>query len=207
MHVAIPLYPRFTALDAVGPYTVFAFAPDWTCTFVSGATGPVLDDRGALSLVATATYTEVPAPDIVLVPGGPGTEQALADPELLEWLRAAHETARWTTSVCSGSLILAAAGLLDGRPATSHWGWRELLSLFGAVPTQERVVFSDKVVTAAGVSAGIDLALTLLGRIDGDAVAETVQLTIEYDPQPPYAAGSAATASEERKAAAKALID
>lgn len=152
MNIAIPLYPRFTALDAVGPYTVLAFAPGCTVTFVAAEPGPVLDDRGSLSLAATASYGDLPAPDVVVVPGGPGTIEALSDTELLSWIARAHEGTRWTTSVCSGSFLLGAAGLLKGRRATTHWGWLDQLAGFGAEPVGERVVIDGKIVTAAGVS-------------------------------------------------------
>ncbi|MFI6987008.1 DJ-1/PfpI family protein [Nonomuraea wenchangensis] len=194
MHVAIPLYPRFTALDAVGPYTVLAFAPGWRVTFVAAEPGPVTDDRGALSLAATASYDDVPDPDVIVVPGGPGTFDALADEVLLGWIRRAHERTSWTTSVCSGSLLLGAAGLLDGLRATTHWAALELLRQYGAEPVSERTVVQGKVVTAAGVSAGIDMALTLLARARDEETAQAVQLAIEYDPQPPFDAGSPRTA-------------
>ncbi|MGW5163340.1 DJ-1/PfpI family protein [Nonomuraea wenchangensis] len=194
MHVAIPLYPRFTALDAVGPYTVLAFAPGWRVTFVAAEPGPVTDDRGALSLAATASYDDVPDPDVIVVPGGPGTFDVLADEALLGWIRRAHGRTSWTTSVCSGSLLLGAAGLLDGLRATSHWAALELLQQYGAEPVSERTVVQGKVVTAAGVSAGIDMALTLLARAEDEETAQTVQLAIEYDPRPPFDAGSPRTA-------------
>ncbi|MFF0767887.1 DJ-1/PfpI family protein [Nonomuraea wenchangensis] len=194
MHVAIPLYPRFTALDAVGPYTVLAFAPGWRVTFVAAEPGPVTDDRGALSLAATASYDDVPDPDVIVVPGGPGTFDVLADEALLGWIRRAHGRTSWTTSVCSGSLLLGAAGLLHGLRATTHWAALELLRQYGAEPVSERTVVQDKVVTAAGVSAGIDMALTLLARAEDEETAQTVQLAIEYDPRPPFDAGSPRTA-------------
>lgn len=194
MHVAIPLYPRFTALDAVGPYTVLAFAPGYTVTFVAAEPGPVVDDRGSLTLQATTAFAELPRPDVILVPGGPGTREAMSDPELIGWIGRAHEHARWTTSVCSGSFLLGAAGLLTGRRATSHWGWVERLANFGATPVRERVVVDGTVVTAAGVSSGIDMALTLLAEANDTVTAQTVQLAIEYDPQPPFDTGSPATA-------------
>ncbi|MGA4988792.1 DJ-1/PfpI family protein [Nonomuraea bangladeshensis] len=194
MHVAIPLYPRFTALDAVGPYTVLAFAPGWRVTFVAAEPGPVTDDRGSLSLAATASYDDVPDPDVIVVPGGPGTFDALADEALLGWIRRAHGRTSWTTSVCSGSLLLGAAGLLDGLRATTHWAALELLREYGAEPVSERTVVQGKVVTAAGVSAGIDMALTLLARATDEETAQTVQLAIEYDPRPPFDAGSPRTA-------------
>jgi transcriptional regulator GlxA family with amidase domain len=194
MHVAIPLYPRFTALDAVGPYTVLAFAPDWTVTFVAAEPGPVVDDRDSLAIVATASYDDLPRPDVVLVPGGPGTLDAVSDAALLGWISRAHEHTRWTTSVCSGSFLLGAAGLLTGIKATSHWGWLEQLAHFGAEPVSERVVTDGKIVTAAGVSSGVDMALTLLAQATDVTTAQTVQLAIEYAPEPPFDAGSPKTA-------------
>ncbi|WP_214318498.1 DJ-1/PfpI family protein [Nonomuraea sediminis] len=186
MHVAIALYPKFTALDAVGPYTVLAFAPDTTVTFVAATPGPVTDDQGTLTITATAGLSDVPRPDVLLVPGGPGTFEALNDQALLDWIRTAHEHTTWTTSVCSGSLILGAAGILDGVKATSHWAILDHLATYGAEPTKERVVAQGKIVTAAGVSAGIDMALTLLATAAGEEKARAVQLAIEYDPQPPF---------------------
>ncbi|MDA0567713.1 DJ-1/PfpI family protein [Streptomonospora sp. S1-112] len=206
MHAAIPLYPGFTALDAVGPYTVLAFAPGWTVTFAAAEPGPVTDDRGSLTLAATAALADVPRPDVVVVPGGPGTAEAMGDAVLLDWLRAAHEHAAWTTSVCSGSLILGAAGLLGGRRATSHWGVVEGLAGFGAEPVRERVVVDGTVVTAAGVSAGIDMALDLLARASGADTARAVQLVTEYDPRPPFDSGDAARADAALREAALSLI-
>ncbi|MEU6430062.1 DJ-1/PfpI family protein [Microbispora sp. NPDC046973] len=206
MNIAIPLYPRFTALDAVGPYTVLAFAPGCTVTFVAAEPGPVLDDRGSLSLAATASYDDVPAPDVIVVPGGPGTIEALADAELLGWIARAHERTRWTTSVCSGSFLLGAAGLLKGRRATTHWGWLDQLAGFGAEPVSERVVADGRIVTAAGVSAGIDMALTLLAEMRDEETAQAVQLAIEYDPRPPFDAGNPKTAPAGLTDRAMALI-
>lgn len=186
MNIAILLYPRFTALDAVGPYTVFAFAPGWRVTFVAAEPGPVTDDAGTLTLHATAGYRDVTRPDVLVVPGGPGTADALTDRALLDWIAEAHRHARWTTSVCSGAFLLGAAGLLTGRRATTHWGWLDRLGTVGAVPVSERVVRDGTVVTAAGVSAGIDMALSLLGEATDVPTAQAVQLAIEYDPRPPY---------------------
>ncbi|MBC6456997.1 DJ-1/PfpI family protein [Actinomadura sp. HBU206391] len=194
MHVAIPLYPGFTALDAVGPYTVMAFAPGCTVTFVAAEPGPVLDDRGSLTLIATATYAELPNPDMIIVPGGTGTAEALSDTALVGWIAQAHEQTRWTTSVCSGAFLLVAAGLLKGRKATTHWGWLNDLAGFGTEPVSERVVVDGKIVTAAGVSAGIDMALTLLAQASDVATAQAVQLAIEYAPEPPFDAGTPKTA-------------
>ncbi|SEG82648.1 DJ-1/PfpI family protein [Nonomuraea solani] len=196
MHVAILLYPRFTALDAVGPYTVLSVAPGCTVTFVAAEAGPVVDDQGTLTLLATASYAGLPAPDVIVVPGGPGTLEALSDEPLLEWIRRAHEHTRWTTSVCTGSLILGAAGLLTGLKATTHWAFLDALTGFGASPAAERVVTEGKIVTAAGVSAGIDMALTLLARARDVETAQLVQLAIEYDPRPPFDAGSPKTAPD-----------
>ncbi|GAA3899566.1 DJ-1/PfpI family protein [Streptomyces lannensis] len=190
MQIAIVLYDRFTALDAVGPYETLGRLPDAETVFVAERTGPVRSDTGALALTADRTLEEVPAPDVVVVPGGPGQTAQMENETLLGWLRSADATSTWTTSVCTGSLLLAAAGLLQGRRATSHWLALDALGGFGAQPTGERVVFDGKYVTAAGVSSGIDMGLTLLGRIAGDEHAQAVQLLTEYDPQPPYDAGS-----------------
>ncbi|MCQ4193815.1 DJ-1/PfpI family protein [Streptomyces parvulus] len=190
MQIAIVLFDRFTALDAVGPYETLGRLPDAETVFVAERTGPVRTDTGNLALTADRTLADVPAPDIVVVPGGPGQTPQMENEPLLDWLRTADATSTWTTSVCTGSLLLAAAGLLRGRRATSHWLALEHLRRFGAEPTGERVVTDGKYVTAAGVSSGIDMGLTLLGRIAGDDHARAVQLLTEYDPQPPYDAGS-----------------
>ncbi|WHM29469.1 DJ-1/PfpI family protein [Streptomyces sp. BPPL-273] len=190
MQIAIVLFDRFTALDAVGPYETLGRLPDAETVFVAERTGPVRTDTGNLALTADRTLADVPAPDIVVVPGGPGQTPQMENEPLLDWLRTADTTSTWTTSVCTGSLLLAAAGLLRGRRATSHWLALEHLRRFGAEPTGERVVTDGKYVTAAGVSSGIDMGLTLLGRIAGDDHARAVQLLTEYDPQPPYDAGS-----------------
>ncbi|WP_328875112.1 DJ-1/PfpI family protein [Streptomyces sp. NBC_00287] len=190
MQIAIVLFDRFTALDAVGPYETLGRLPDAETVFVAERTGPVRTDTGNLALTADRTLAEVPSPDIVIVPGGPGQTPQMENAALLDWLRAADATSIWTTSVCTGSLLLAAAGLLKGRRATSHWLALDFLKQFGAEPTGERVVTDGKYVTAAGVSSGIDMGLTLLGRIAGDEHAQAVQLLTEYDPQPPYDAGS-----------------
>ncbi|MFD7611557.1 DJ-1/PfpI family protein [Streptomyces sp. NPDC059828] len=190
MQIAILLYDRFTALDAVGPFEMLSRMPDAKTVFVAESVGPVRNDQDNLTLVADRDFTEVTAADLVLVPGGPGARDAMKDPAVLDWLRAVDATSTWTTSVCTGSLVLAAAGFLEGRRATTHWLALDDLRALGARPTGERVVFDGKYVTAAGVSSGIDMALHLLGRIAGDQVAQTVQLLTEYDPQPPYDAGS-----------------
>ncbi|MGV9284254.1 DJ-1/PfpI family protein [Streptomyces sp. NPDC003730] len=190
MQIAIVLFDRFTALDAVGPYETLGRLPDAETVFVAERTGPVRTDTGNLALTADRTLADVPSPDIVVVPGGPGQTPQMENEALLAWLRAADATSTWTTSVCTGSLLLAAAGLLEGRRATSHWLALDFLRRYGAEPTGQRVVTDGKYVTAAGVSSGIDMGLTLLGRIAGDEHARAVQLLTEYDPQPPYDAGS-----------------
>ena len=194
MQIAIVLFDRFAALDAVGPYHVFSHLPGAELVFAGETTGTVADAAGTLRLNADATLADVPSPDIIVVPGGPGEAAHRNDGPLREWLLAADATSTWTTSVCTGSLILAGAGLLTGRRATSHWLALDELRRLGAEPTGDRVVFDGKYVTAAGVSSGIDMGLALADRIAGDEVAQSIQLSIEYDPQPPYDAGSPAKA-------------
>lgn len=190
MQIAVLLFDHFTSLDAVGPYEILCRLPGAETVFVAERPGPVRNDSGSLALVADKALGDVPHPDIILVPGGPGQSEQMENEVVLDWLRTADATSTWTTSVCTGSLLLGAAGLLRGRRATSHWLALEQLPAYGALPTGERVVTDGKYVTAAGVSSGIDMGLTLLGRIAGDRVAQTVQLLTEYDPQPPYDAGS-----------------
>ncbi|MEU5000077.1 DJ-1/PfpI family protein [Streptomyces sp. NPDC021622] len=190
MQIAIALFERFTALDAVGPYETLSRVPGADTVLVAERPGPVRNERGSLALVADRAFADVPSPDVVVVPGGPGQSEHMAHEPLLSWLRSADATSTWTTSVCTGSLLLAAAGLLKGRRATSHWLALAELEKFGAQPKGERVVFDGKYVTSAGVSSGIDMGLALVGRIAGDEQARTVQLLTEYDPQPPYDAGS-----------------
>jgi transcriptional regulator GlxA family with amidase domain len=194
MDIAILLYDRLTALDAIGPYEVLSRLPRASAKFVAAEPGPVKTDNGMLTLVAEGSLGDASEPDIVLVPGGPGEVAIRAGGAALDWLRSVHETSIWTTSVCTGSLVLAAAGLLDGKRATSHWLALEQLRELGAEPVSERVVFDGKIVTAAGVSAGIDMALALAATIAGEEVAQAIQLGIEYDPQPPFDAGSPAKA-------------
>ena len=198
MEIAILIYPRFAALDAVGPYEVLSRMPGAKVTFVAEQAAPQRTDTAQLAILADATIEQLPHPDIVLVPGGPGQMVLMEDGPVHEWLRAAHETSTWTTSVCTGSLVLAAAGLLDGKRATSNWQAIEQLRALGAdAVEQERVVFDGKIVTSAGVTAGIDMALQLAARIGGDQLAQAIQLGIEYDPQPPFDAGSPAKAPAE----------
>ncbi len=186
MDIAIVLYPQFTALDAMGPLEVLSSIPGARVRFVAEQTGSITNDTGVLSVLVATALAELPHPDIILVPGGPGCHAAMESEPLLAWLRAAHATSRWTTSVCTGSLILGAAGLLQGLRATTHWGAQSQLALFGATYAPERFVPQGKVATAAGVSAGIDMALWLAGELAGQAIAREVQLVLEYDPAPPF---------------------
>jgi putative intracellular protease/amidase len=197
MQIAIPLYDRFTALDAIGPYEVLSRLPDSRVTFVATEAGPYKTDNGMLTMLAEASLDDLPNPEILCVPGGWGTRDAMSDQRLLGWIRDAHETSEWTTSVCTGSLLLGAAGVLEGLDATSHWLELETLAEMGASPTGRRVVEQGKVITAAGVSSGIDMALHLMGKIAGAEFAQTIQLMIEYDPQPPFDAGSPSKAPPE----------
>ena len=197
MQIAYLLYDRFTALDITGPHDVFNSVPGNEAIFVAEQAGPVRNESDTLSLVADASLDEVTSPDIVVVPGGFGNRILLEHEPLHEWIRGVHETSTWTTSVCTGSLLLAASGLLDGAPATTHWLARDVLAGLGAKPVPDRVVEHGKIVTAAGVSSGIDMALRLVTRINGPEVAQAVQLGIEYDPQPPHDAGAPEKAPPE----------
>jgi transcriptional regulator GlxA family with amidase domain len=190
VQIVIALYDRLTALDAIGPYEVLSRMQGAEVIFAAERPGPVRADSGMVAVLADAALSDVPHPDIVLVPGGPGQQAQLRSEVLYGWLRAADAASSWTTSVCTGSLILAAAGLLAGRRATSHWLALDELAALGARPTAERVVIDGKYITAAGVSAGIDMALELVGRIAGAPAAQAIQLMVEYDPRPPYRAGS-----------------
>jgi putative intracellular protease/amidase len=197
VRIAIPIFEGITALDAVGPYEVLSRLPDAEVVFVAHVPGPKRTENGALALTADAALDDVPDPEVIVVPGGFGTRGLMTDETMLSWLRSADATSTWTTSVCTGSLLLAAAGLLDGLRATTHWLELETLRQFGAEPVSERVVVQGKVITAAGVSSGIDMALTLAAAIAGDEIAQAIQLGIEYDPQPPFHSGSVATAAPE----------
>ncbi len=197
MKTSILIFDGITALDAIGPYEVLRSVPGWEVEFVAKATGEVRTDSGHLGLSADHAIADVGDPDIVLVPGGAGNRPLLSDEEVLSWLRGVDGQTKWTTSVCTGSLVLGAAGLLEGRRATGHWLYLEPLRAYGADPVGGRFVEDGKVITAAGVSAGIDMALHLVGQEVGPEVAQAVQLGIEYDPQPPFDAGSPAKAPAE----------
>jgi putative intracellular protease/amidase len=188
--IAILLYEDMTALDAIGPYEVLSRLPKADVQFAAEKKGLIRADTGFLRLSADHEISEISRADILLVPGGPGDRCVRQSARVLDWLRMIHEQTRFTTSVCTGSLILGAAGLLQGLRATTHWTQMGVLREFGAKPTSERVVAQGKIVTAAGVSSGIDMALRLVQEISGDDLAQGVQLGIEYDPQPPFDSGS-----------------
>jgi putative intracellular protease/amidase len=188
--IAILLFDDVNALDAIGPYEVLRHLPDAQVRFVAREPGPKHTEDRALSLLADAALDDVASPSVIVVPGGSGELSQRGDERVLRWLRTAHATSDYTTSVCTGALVLAAAGLLDGTPATTHWLAHDELRRLGAVPSSERVVSHGRIVTAAGVSSGIDMALVLAARIAGDEVAQGIQLAIEYDPMPPFDAGA-----------------
>jgi putative intracellular protease/amidase len=205
LDIVIPIYDDFTALDAIGPYEILSRVG--RVRFVGERPGPVRTDNGMLQVIAEASLADATAPDVVVVPGGIGTRALTMEPAWLGWLRGVHATSTWTTSVCTGSLLLGAAGILDGLRATSHWTELETLRQYGAQPTGERVVEQGKVITAAGVSAGIDMALTLAARIAGEEAAKAIQLAIEYDPQPPFDSGSVEKSDPAVVAAIRAAIE
>lgn len=198
MLIAIPLFEQVTALDAVGPYEVLQRLPDTEVRFVGPEVGTVRTDNGMLGLSIDATFDDTPAPDVVVVPGGTGTRRLIPASPLVDWVKATYPTTRWTTSVCTGALVLAAAGLLDGLAATTHWASYGELRTLGAEPTEQRVVEhpDQRIVTAAGVSSGIDMALRLAEHLTDRTTAESMQLMIEYDPQPPFDAGAPSKASD-----------
>lgn len=207
MQIAIVLYPGFTALDFIGPYETLRWLPDAQVRFVWHEPGPITADSGVLVVGATHSFDETPSPDVILLPGGMTTMEHARDEKLLDWVRAAHQTATWTASVCSGSVVLGAAGLLTGKRATSHWMALPALKTFGATAVgDERIVHEGDIVTCAGVSAGIDLGLWLAGQIGGEGRAKAIQLSMEYDPQPPFDSGHTSKASAQTKAAATALM-
>ena len=206
MDIAIPIFDEITALDAIGPYEVLSRLPGAQVHFLGLEPGPKRTDNGMLALTADRALAEVPHPDVIVFPGGYGTRPLMNDEAMLAWVRAAHETSQWTTSVCTGALVLGAAGILDGLEATTHWRVLDMLAELGARPVTRRVVEQGKVITAAGVSSGIDMALTLAAHIAGEDMARAIQLFIEYDPQPPFDGGSTAKAGPEIVALANAKL-
>ncbi|PNG96063.1 Isonitrile hydratase [Streptomyces malaysiensis] len=199
MDIVIPLYDGYEPLDVVGPYEVLAYMPGASVRFVGAEKGPVKDALGSLPTYVPATYSEVERCDVLLIPGGRSVEAMVADADFLAWVRRIHARTRFTTSVCTGSLVLGAAGLLKGLTATTHWSGAEALESYGAAYTPERTVRQGKVITSAGVSSGIDMALTLAALLTDEVTAQAIQLWIEYDPQPPFDSGSLAKASDAVK--------
>ena len=199
LQTVIPLFPQFTALDGIGPYEVLQRIPDVDITFIGHERGPVRSDNGMLAIEVDGTFEDFPSPDIIVFPGGHGTRALMTDERVLGWVRTAHETTRFTTSVCTGSLVLAAAGLLDGLTATTHWGARNTLTEHGSTPVPERVVehLDQRIITAAGVSSGIDMALRLVELLFDETAAKASQLMIEYDPQPPFDMGALEKSNDE----------
>jgi len=198
MQVAIPLFPKFTALDGIGPYEVLQRVPEFDITFVGHQRGEVRSENRMLGITVDATFEELARPDVIVFPGGVGTRPLVHDERVLDWLRTAHATTRFTTSVCTGSLVLAAAGLLQDLTATTHWSCYKELEKLGAHPTPKRVVeqLDRRLITAAGVSSGIDMALRLVELLVDRTAAEAAQLMIEYDPQPPFKCGSLANSND-----------
>ncbi len=197
MNIAIPIFENLTALDAVGPYEVLSRVPGARVIFIAAEAGPKRTETEMLALTADRTLDELPEPEVIVVPGGFGTRALMHDETMLAWLRHAHAHSQWTTSVCTGSLLLGAAGILDGLEATTHWLLLDALAEFGAKPVSRRVVEQGKVMTAAGVSSGIDMALLLAARLAGETLAQGIQLGIEYDPEPPFDSGSVKSAAPE----------
>jgi putative intracellular protease/amidase len=205
MQIAIGLYPGFTALDAIGPYQVLSLVPGATVVFTAVKTGPLRDDT-SLTVNIDTPISELPSPDIIVIPGGMETRALLNGDPLVDWVRDVHATTTWTTSVCTGSLVLGAAGLLKGLTATTHWAASPQLEEFGATYSPERVIRQGKIITAAGVSSGIDMGLTLAAELAGPMVAQAIQLGIEYDPQPPFDSGSPAKADPEIRELVRAML-
>lgn len=197
MKIAMLFYNNMTSLDTIGPYQVFTPVPNWEVVTVASHAGPIRDETGRLLLGAEASIDDITEADILFVGGASDVSEPTNDPDMLDWIRMIDAGSTWTTSVCTGSLILGAAGLLAGRQATTHWSALDRLSNFGATPVSERVVTDGKYMTGAGVAAGIDMALTLVGKAAGHDMARCIQLGIEYDPSPPYECGSPRTAPPE----------
>jgi cyclohexyl-isocyanide hydratase len=203
--IGMLIFPRLTQLDMTGPYEVLARLPNTTVDLVARTLEPVTTDRG-MQIVPTVTYADCPPLDVVMVPGGPGQQDLMEDAEALDFLRRQAASAKYVTSVCTGSLVLGAAGLLKGKRATSHWAAVDHLALLGAIPVREKVVVDGNIVTGAGVTSGIDFALTLAAILEGEQTAREIQLQIEYDPDPPFNSGSPNTAAPAMLEAVKARL-
>jgi transcriptional regulator GlxA family with amidase domain len=197
--VGLVLYPRFTALDIVGPFQTLVDVPGLDVFFVAAQKGPVVDHSGRLTLEATKSFDEIDSLDVVVVPGGFADRDIDESNDVVQFVQKIHPTTTWTTSVCTGSLYLAHAGILNGLTATTHWASYDRLESLGAQPTEQRVVQQGKIITAAGVSSGIDMGLVLVAALQGDDMAKLIQLAIEYDPQPPFDSGSPSKVSPEFK--------
>ncbi|MFC4376060.1 DJ-1/PfpI family protein [Nocardia halotolerans] len=208
MIIAIGLYQGFTALDAIGPYQVFTTVPGAEVVLCAAETGMLDDDHNLLHLRIDATFEEMPRPDILLIPGGPASLSLARDrAPIVDWVRNAHPHTTWTTSVCTGSLILGAAGLLGNRAAATHWFFRDELAKYGAQPTEQRVVMDDRIATSAGSAAGIDLALTLAAEFASPELAQGIQLALEYDPRPPFDSGTPNKAAEPIVKIVSSMLD
>lgn len=209
VQVVIPLFPKFTALDGVGPYEVLQRIPTIDVTFIAHKRGEVRSENGFLGITADGTFEDFPNPDVLVFPGGVGTRPLEHDEQVVEWVRNVHKTTTFTTSVCTGSLVLGAAGILKGLTATTHWSCYPELKAHGAIPTPQRVVehLDQRIITAAGVSSGIDMALRLVELLVDRTAAEASQLMIEYDPQPPFDCGSVAKATAQSDAIMHRVIE
>jgi len=199
LQIAIPLFPKYTALDAVGPYEVLQRIPNFDIVFVGHDRGEVRSENGMIGLSVDTTFEDVATPDVIVFPGGVGTRALENDARVLDWVRRAHAGTRFTTSVCTGSVVLGAAGLLRGLTATTHWSCYPELAAHGAEPTPTRVVehLDERIITSAGVSSGIDMALRLVELLADRTAAQAAQLMIEYDPQPPFDCGSVDKADDD----------
>jgi len=197
--VGLVLYPRFTALDIVGPFQTLVDVPGLEVFFVAEEKGPVVDHTGKLTMQATHSFDEVDSLDVLVVPGGMADRGIDRSNAVVRFVKKIHPTTTWTTSVCTGSIYLAQAGILNGLTATTHWASYDRLQALGAIPTEERVITQGKIITAAGVSSGIDMGLTLVAAMQGEEMAKVIQLAIEYDPQPPFDAGAPSKVSPELK--------
>jgi len=205
--VGLVLYPRFTALDIVGPFQTLADVPGVDAFFVADEKGPVIDHTGKLTLEATHSFDEVDALDVVVVPGGMADRTIDSSNAVVQFVERIHPTTTWTTSVCTGSIYLAHAGILEGLTATTHWASYDRLAALGAIPTEQRVITQGKIITAAGVSSGIDMGLVLVAALQGEEMAKMIQLAIEYDPQPPFDSGAPSKVSPEIKEFVAAIFN